>query len=110
MQGTVWEWVEDAWHDNYDGAPKDGSAWTSGDPDYRVARGGSWRNDTSYLRAAAREKSNINVRFDTLRFRVAVSFGSTDVVAPCRTAALTAGSGRATQSDGTRNRNPSMGQ
>jgi formylglycine-generating enzyme required for sulfatase activity len=71
MEGNVWEWVEDAWHDNYDGAPKDGSAWTSGDPDYRFARGGSWRNDTSYLRAAAREERNINVRFDTLGFRVA---------------------------------------
>jgi formylglycine-generating enzyme required for sulfatase activity len=71
MQGNVWEWVEDTWHDNYDGAPEDGSVWTSGDPDYRVARGGSWRNDTSYLRAAAREKRNINVRFDTLGFRVA---------------------------------------
>jgi formylglycine-generating enzyme required for sulfatase activity len=70
MQGNVWEWVEDAWHDNYDGAPKDASEWASGDPDYRVARGGSWRNDTSYLRAAAREKRNINVRFDTLGFRV----------------------------------------
>ena len=54
-----------------DGAPKDGSAWALGDPDYRVARGGSWRNDTSYLRAAAREKRNFNVRFDTLGFRVA---------------------------------------
>jgi formylglycine-generating enzyme required for sulfatase activity len=70
MQGNVWEWVEDAWHDNYDGALKDASEWASGDPDYRVARGGSWRNDTSYLRAAAREKRNINVRFDTLGFRV----------------------------------------
>jgi formylglycine-generating enzyme required for sulfatase activity len=71
MQGNVWEWVQDTWHDNYDGSPKDGSAWAPGDPDYRVARGGSWRNDTSYLRAAAREKRNINVRFDTLGFRVA---------------------------------------
>ena len=54
-----------------DGAPKDGSAWALGDPDYRVARGGSWRNDASFLRAAAREKRNINVKFDTLGFRVA---------------------------------------
>ncbi len=71
MEGNVWQWVEDVWHDNYDGAPEDGSAWAPGDPDYRVARGGSWRNDTSYVRAAAREKRNINVRFDTLGFRVA---------------------------------------
>jgi formylglycine-generating enzyme required for sulfatase activity len=75
MQGNEWEWVEDVWHDNYNGAPKDGSEWSPGDPDYRVARGGSWRNDTSYLRAAAREKRNINVRFDTLGFRVARGLG-----------------------------------
>jgi formylglycine-generating enzyme required for sulfatase activity len=71
MQGNVWEWVEDAWHDDYDGAPNDGSAWASGDPDYRVVRGGSWRNETAVIRAAIRDKRNIHVRFDTLGFRVA---------------------------------------
>jgi formylglycine-generating enzyme required for sulfatase activity len=71
MQGNVWEWVEDAWHDDYDGAPNDGSAWTSGDPNYRVARGGSWRNETAVIRAAIRDKRSIHVRFDTLGFRVA---------------------------------------
>jgi formylglycine-generating enzyme required for sulfatase activity len=35
------------------------------------ARGGSWRNDTNFLRAAVRVKRNINVRFDTIGFRVA---------------------------------------
>ena len=29
--GNVWEWVEDCWNDGYEGAPDDGSAWTSGD-------------------------------------------------------------------------------
>jgi Sulfatase-modifying factor enzyme 1 len=53
--GNVWEWVEDIWHDNYGGAPADGSAWLWGsDPSYRVIRGGSWRNDTDFIRAAAR--------------------------------------------------------
>src|SRR5260370_28673928 len=44
MHGNVWEWVEDSWHENYDGAPTDGSAWLrGGDPSYRVVRGGSPR-------------------------------------------------------------------
>ena len=28
MVGNVWEWTEDCWHDSYNGAPTDGSAWT----------------------------------------------------------------------------------
>jgi formylglycine-generating enzyme required for sulfatase activity len=78
MHGNVWEWIEDSWHETYDGAPTDGSAWVSGgpggrggDPSYRVVRGGSWRNETQHVRAAFRVQRNINVRFDTLGLRVA---------------------------------------
>jgi hypothetical protein len=39
MHGNVYEWCEDAWHDNYNGAPTDGSAWLQGeDGNLRVAR------------------------------------------------------------------------
>jgi formylglycine-generating enzyme required for sulfatase activity len=72
MHGNVWEWVEDDWHENYDGAPTNGSAWLQGgEPSYRVVRGGSWRNESELVRAAVRFRRNINVRFDTLGFRVA---------------------------------------
>jgi formylglycine-generating enzyme required for sulfatase activity len=72
MQGNVWQWVEDSWHPTYDGAPTDGSAWlVGGDPNYRVVRGGSWRNETALIRAAVRAKRHVNVRFDTLGFRAA---------------------------------------
>ncbi len=73
MHGNVWEWVEDSWHENYDGAPTDGSAWLrGGDPSFRVVRGGSWRNESARsVRAAVRVKRHTNVRFDTLGFRVA---------------------------------------
>jgi formylglycine-generating enzyme required for sulfatase activity len=72
MHGNVWEWVEDSWHENYDGAPTDGSAWLlGGDPSYRVVRGGAWRNESEFVRAAVRFRRNVNVRFDTLGFRVA---------------------------------------
>ncbi len=43
MHGNLWEWCVDVWHDNYQEAPTDGSAWLSGgDSTYRVLRGGSW--------------------------------------------------------------------
>jgi formylglycine-generating enzyme required for sulfatase activity len=72
MSGNVWEWVEDSWHDTYDGAPTDGSAWLQrGDLHYRAIRGGSWRNETALVRTAVRAERNANVRFDTLGFRVA---------------------------------------
>ena len=72
MHGNVWEWVEDSWHENYDVAPTDGSAWLrGGDPSFRVVRGGSWRNESEFVRAAVRFRRNANVRFDSLGFRVA---------------------------------------
>ncbi len=50
MHGNVWEWVEDVWHENYEGAPDDGSAWTEGgDQGGRVMRGGSWSNASGPL-------------------------------------------------------------
>jgi formylglycine-generating enzyme required for sulfatase activity len=55
MHGNVWEWVEDPWHDSYEGAPADGSPWVKdGDASRRVVRGGSWNNDPQSLRAADR--------------------------------------------------------
>lgn len=54
MHGNVWEWVEDCWNDDYQGAPIDGSAWTSGNCGSRVLRGGSWYGKPWYLRSAYR--------------------------------------------------------
>jgi formylglycine-generating enzyme required for sulfatase activity len=55
MHGNVWEWVEDGWHDDYEGLPRDGSAWID-DPrgTGRVVRGGSWYSDAGFCRSATR--------------------------------------------------------
>jgi formylglycine-generating enzyme required for sulfatase activity len=54
VHGNAWQWTADCWHDDYNGAPGDGSAWTTGDCGSRVIRGGSWRFDPGNLRAAVR--------------------------------------------------------
>ena len=57
MHGNVWEWCEDVWHENYVGAPGDGSAWIAGgDSTYHLIRGGSWINNNSNLRCATRDR------------------------------------------------------
>ena len=55
MYGNVWEWVEDCWHDNYNAAPSDGSAWiTDCSGNFRVFRGGSYGSFPTFLRSAYR--------------------------------------------------------
>ncbi|CCI23208.1 Serine/threonine protein kinase (fragment) [Microcystis aeruginosa PCC 9808] len=58
MSGNVWEWCEDNWHDNYIGAPTDGSAWLTNDNDYQIVRGGSWYDYPSFCRSAFRDDVN----------------------------------------------------
>ncbi|MCK6451063.1 MAG: formylglycine-generating enzyme family protein [Alphaproteobacteria bacterium] len=71
MLGNVWEWVEDCWNENYNGAPADGSAWVAGDCSQRVARGGSWNYGPRILRSADRFRETAGYRLDSSGFRVA---------------------------------------
>ena len=70
MTGNVWEWVEDRWHESYEGAPKDASPWIEGNNSARVLRGGSWGNSPSYLRSAYRIRVEPDFRNDDIGFRV----------------------------------------
>jgi formylglycine-generating enzyme required for sulfatase activity len=56
MHGNVWEWCQDHWHSNYEGAPTDGSAWLDIEKhtNRRLLRGGSWHGFPFYCRSAAR--------------------------------------------------------
>ena len=54
VHGNVWEWCQDAWHDSYDGAPPDGSAWEDAGAPERVYRGGRWLNGAGNCRSANR--------------------------------------------------------
>jgi formylglycine-generating enzyme required for sulfatase activity len=73
MAGNVWEWVQDKYHKNYNGAPKDGSAWLLWGGSYRVLRGGSWCFSAGLLRAAYRYGIHPGNRNNLLGFRVARS-------------------------------------
>jgi formylglycine-generating enzyme required for sulfatase activity len=68
--GNAYEWVADCWNDSYAKAPKDGSAWTSGQCSQRVLRGGSFANNASAARSAARFRYDIDVRYYANGFRV----------------------------------------
>jgi formylglycine-generating enzyme required for sulfatase activity len=70
MVGNVWEWVEDCWHDDYNGAPPDGSAW-GGNCINHVIRGGYWFGPPDYLRSADRSATTPVNRGNYLGFRVA---------------------------------------
>jgi formylglycine-generating enzyme required for sulfatase activity len=71
MLGNVREWTADRWHDNYTGAPYDGSTWSIGGAAARVIRGGSWFDDTQYVRAAARSWFAPGYRTGYIGFRCA---------------------------------------
>jgi formylglycine-generating enzyme required for sulfatase activity len=71
MVGNVWELVEDCWHNNYNGAPTDGSARIEGkDCKSHVVRGGSWQSMPPSVRTASRNSVSTIGRNNNLGFRV----------------------------------------
>ncbi|MFM7794509.1 MAG: formylglycine-generating enzyme family protein, partial [Microcystis panniformis] len=103
MHGNVWEWCMDDWHDNYDGAPTDGSAWLDNNQEenldaenslestekadsagslqdennlYSVMRGGSWYSNHDICRSAYRDLNDRRVNhYYHHGFRVVCVFG-----------------------------------
>jgi eukaryotic-like serine/threonine-protein kinase len=77
MHGNVWEWCQDEWHENYSGAPVDGSAWevkgNKNDNRRRALRGGSWGLYARDCRSTYRSYEPADIRYNNIGFRVVVS-------------------------------------
>jgi formylglycine-generating enzyme required for sulfatase activity len=72
MHGNVWEWCEDHWHDNYNGAPDDRIPWLT--EDVRAAhilRGGSWSYSPWGCRSAYCSFNSPTARLSHIGFRLA---------------------------------------
>jgi formylglycine-generating enzyme required for sulfatase activity len=71
MCGNVWEWCQDEWHENYNNAPVDGSAWLfENDNQNRLLRGGSWNYFPWNCRSALRNWYARVIRCGSVGFRV----------------------------------------
>jgi formylglycine-generating enzyme required for sulfatase activity len=78
MFGNAWQWTADCYHDSYNGAPTDGSAWTTDCIVYgRVVRGGGWKFLPGGVLRDGRRLGNEGVLSD-LGFRVARSLNGPD--------------------------------
>lgn len=71
LAGNVSEWVEDCWHDNYQRAPADGSAWVNPGCTRRVIRGASWASAPDQVRSGFRLTASPSTVNPRLGFRVA---------------------------------------
>jgi formylglycine-generating enzyme required for sulfatase activity len=75
MHGNVWEWCQDNWHSNYEGAPTDGNAWLDNEEssDRKLLRGGSWDTYPVGCRSACRAYNYLDGSDGSIGFRVVCS-------------------------------------
>jgi formylglycine-generating enzyme required for sulfatase activity len=74
MHGNLYEWCADRWHQNYNGAPTDGSVWESGgNTELRLIRGGSWVSYPWNCRSANRFRGGLDSQDRFYGFRVVSS-------------------------------------
>ena len=85
--GNAAEWVQDCYTSNYLGAPDDGSAYESGDCNYRVFRGGSWLSPGTLLSPRLRSYAPADYRDFHLGFRLVRDLDWLDAFVMARPAA-----------------------
>jgi formylglycine-generating enzyme required for sulfatase activity len=70
MIGNVSEWTLDCWHEGYQRAPADGSAWVNPGCPQHVVRGASWGSSLEQARSASRLPVDATTSNARLGFRV----------------------------------------
>jgi sulfatase modifying factor 1 len=75
MLGNVFQWTEDCWHADYNGAPIDGSARSDGDCSEHELRGGSWFSTPAYVRANYRNHFAADYRTSSVGIRLVRDIG-----------------------------------
>ena len=74
MHGNVWEWCDDVWHNNYEGAPTDSRVWAQGgEPGNHVLRGGDWLFSPKDCRSARRLHFSSGLDYILTGFRIVCS-------------------------------------
>lgn len=70
MHGNIYEWTADCKHDNYVGAPSDGSPWQEKDCRFQSIRGNDYGEAPVFSRSGNRNDLYPNERGDWIGFRV----------------------------------------
>lgn len=82
VHGNVQEWVEDCWHENYRGAPANGTSWSNSCKDQgHAVRNGNFILPPVISRAASRSFTKSDLRSIMIGFRVARDLTSEEVLA-----------------------------
>ncbi len=69
MHGYLWEWCADAWHEDYNGAPTDGTPREGKDAEKRVLRSGSWKDPADRLTSSFRRAAPHDLKDDAVGLR-----------------------------------------
>jgi formylglycine-generating enzyme required for sulfatase activity len=72
MSGNVWEWCLDNWHDNYIGAPTNGSRW-NGKSSAKILRGASCYDNSSEWNLSSRNSRSSRKSSNYVGFRIVLA-------------------------------------
>jgi len=89
MHGNVWEWCADTWHNNYQGAPDNGTAWMNeNENQMQVLRGGSWYDTPASCRSSYRYSLSPDCSASCFGFRVVLGGVARTFHSPLRSCVL----------------------